>query len=174
MTEVRLLADRNIAAPMVRALRAGSTDVACVAEFASGITDDEVLEAAARDARLLLTDDKEFKELAFRPERGQTGVIMLRLPFALASENAVRVVNVLQEHSGRLVGFYTVIEPTRVRFRPLPDSMGLERVFAVGFVRPTAEKRGHHTLHLPSDAPVDLQTAPRDHFSPGLPHTAVP
>jgi predicted nuclease of predicted toxin-antitoxin system len=123
MTEVRLLADENIAAPMVRVLRAAGIDVAYVAEFASGITDDEVLEAAARDARLLLTEDKDFGELVFRTKRGQTGVIMLRLPVALASENAVRVVNVLQQNSGRLVGFYTVIEPTRVRFRPLPDSI---------------------------------------------------
>ena len=123
MTGLRLLADENIAAPRVRALRAAGMDVAYVAEFGSGMADDEVLDAATSEGRLLLTEDKDFGELVFRTRRGQHGVIMLRLPVALGSENAARVVNVLQQHSDRLVGVYTVIERTRVRFRPLRDSM---------------------------------------------------
>jgi uncharacterized protein with PIN domain len=69
MTGPRLLADENIAASLVRALREDGIDVSYVAELASGITDDEVLDLAKAEARLLLTEDKDFGELVFRMKR---------------------------------------------------------------------------------------------------------
>jgi len=120
MMELRLLADENIGAPLVRALRGAGINVAYVAEFAGGITDDEVLEIARTEKRLLLTEDKDFGELVFRLKRDLPGVIMLRLPMSGREEHFDRLRMVLGAHTDKLSGRYTVIEPDRIRFRPLP------------------------------------------------------
>jgi predicted nuclease of predicted toxin-antitoxin system len=122
MIGLRLLADENIATPLVRTLREAGIDVIYVAEFASGITDDEVLERARKEDRLLLTEDKDFGELVFRMKRELAGVIMLRLPCAPGSSHWGRLQTVLNRHGNKLKGHYTVIEKNRVRFRPLADT----------------------------------------------------
>lgn len=122
MTELALLADENIAAPLVRALRENGIDVAYIAEFATGITDDEVLEVARQEGRLLLTEDKDFGELVFRMKRDMPGVIMLRLPTAQWLEQWKRVRTVIEHYADKLAGYYTVIEQDKIRFRSLPNN----------------------------------------------------
>lgn len=70
---MRLLADENIAAPLVLALRAAGHDVTYVAELAPGIADDAVLSLALRQGRLLLTEDKDIGELVIRLKRHPLG-----------------------------------------------------------------------------------------------------
>jgi len=122
VTRLRLLADENIAAPLVRALRGAGIDVIYVAEFARGITDEEVLDKARNEGRLILTEDKDFGELVFRMKRHLAGVIMLRLPISCRQDHWSRLQTVLERHGGKLNGHYTVIEQNRVRSRPLADS----------------------------------------------------
>lgn len=63
---MRLLADENVPAPAVAALRAAGHDVLHVAESVPGSSDDAVLALAADEQRVLLKFDKDFGELAFR------------------------------------------------------------------------------------------------------------
>lgn len=121
MTGLRLLADENVAAPLVRALRDAGMDVIYIAESASGITDDEVLEMARHEGRLLLTEDKDFGELVFRMKRDLPEVVMLRLPIAQGEAHWTRLSAVLERYSDKLNGCFTVVEQNRVRFRPLPN-----------------------------------------------------
>ena len=120
MTGVKLLADENIAASLVKALREDGIDVLYVAEIASGIKDDEVLNLARDGARLLLTEDKDFGELVFRMKRSPPGVLLLRLPLSQRAQARGRVQAVLHLHGDRLSDHFTVVEPERVRFRLLP------------------------------------------------------
>lgn len=117
---MRLLADENIAAPLVRMLRKQGFDVDYVAELQPGLSDDGVLALAVRERRPILTEDRDFGELVFRQKRDVPGVIMLRLP---AAERAhwPRVVALLQLHEKKLPGSYVVIDSKRLRMRPLPD-----------------------------------------------------
>ena len=120
MTGPRLLADENIAASLVRALREDGLDVSYVAELAGGITDDKVLELAKAEARLLLTEDKDFGELVFPMKRRPPGVLLLRLPLSQRAQARGRVQTVLHLHGDRLSDHFTVVEPEKVRFRLLP------------------------------------------------------
>ncbi|MDN5870634.1 MAG: DUF5615 family PIN-like protein [Nitrococcus sp.] len=117
---MKLIADENIAAPLARALRNAGVDIIYVAEFTPGISDDEVLELAKEQHRLLLTEDKDFGELVFRMKRGLPGVIMMRLPEGPWESKWARLNVIIDRHRGRLRGSYTVIEKARVRFRRLP------------------------------------------------------
>ncbi len=121
MTGPRLLADENIAASLVRALRENGIDVSYVAELASGITDDEVLDLAKAEARLLLTENKDFGELVFRMKRRPPGVLLLRVPLSQRSQTRERLHTVLRLHGDKLAEHFTVVELERVRFRLLPD-----------------------------------------------------
>ncbi|MBI4728355.1 MAG: DUF5615 family PIN-like protein [Acidobacteria bacterium] len=117
---MRLLADENIPRVVVEALRAGGHDVVWVRVEAPGATDLEVARRAAREDRVLLTQDKEFGEIAFR--RGLpagSGVILLRLPQTTPERLARTVASTL---AGRAdwPGRFSVVDEHHVRMVPLP------------------------------------------------------
>ncbi len=83
---MRLLADENIPAETIEALRKATHDVASTAEESPGASDETVLQRAIAENRIVLTFDKDFGELAFR--RGlpaSCGVILLRVQAKNAS-----------------------------------------------------------------------------------------
>src|SRR5271165_3545449 len=63
---MRFLADENFPGDAVTALRTAGHDVLWIRTDAPGITDQDVLSRSLRDARVLLTFDKDFGELAWR------------------------------------------------------------------------------------------------------------
>ena len=76
----RLLADENIPAKAIEALRLAGLDVLSVREHAPGITDEEVLRLAVAQGRVLVTFDRDYGELIFG--QGKTpppGVIYFRI-----------------------------------------------------------------------------------------------
>jgi len=60
---LRFLADESCDFTAVRALRAEGFDVLAVAEAIPGAEDDQVIEYAVREERVLLTEDKDFGQL---------------------------------------------------------------------------------------------------------------
>lgn len=124
MNATKLLAGENVAAPMVQALRDAGVDILYIAELSPGISDDEVLQLAKDQARLLLTEDKDFGELVFRLKGGLPGVIPIRLPPGPWQSHWHRLKNVIDQHGERLNDSYTVIEEKRVRFRRMPIARG--------------------------------------------------
>lgn len=63
---MRILANENVPGPVVAALRAAGHDVLWAKETMPGAKDRNVLDRAQADARLLVTFDKDFGELAVR------------------------------------------------------------------------------------------------------------
>ena len=62
---MRFLADENCDFAVVRALRGAGHDVLAVSEFQRRSVDSELIELAAGDDRILLTEDKDFGWLVF-------------------------------------------------------------------------------------------------------------
>ena len=80
--------------------------------------DPDVLARAAREDRVLVTNDKDFGELTFRGGKAHAGVLLLRLHDE-SPANRVRVVRaVLAQWADRLAGSFTVATENEVRFRP--------------------------------------------------------
>ena len=115
-----LLADENIPAPLVDALRAEGWNVASVTGESPGISDEDVLARARHEARVILTEDKDFGELVFRMNRGVPGIIMIRLPQGAWHTRWPRIRRVLESRFDRLAGHYTVISEQSVRARRMP------------------------------------------------------
>lgn len=116
---MRLLADENVPGAAVRALNAAGADIVWVRSAAPGISDGEVLAWAAREERVLLTFDKDFGELAKASTLPATsGVILLRLSMQAPDDIGRRLADLIMARSD-WTGHFSVIEPGRVRMRPM-------------------------------------------------------
>jgi predicted nuclease of predicted toxin-antitoxin system len=119
---MRLLANEKLPREAVLALRAAGHDVAWAAEDCPSVADASVLAQAVREARVLLTQDKDFGDLAFRSRLpASCGIVLFRIaPFPDAvSKMAVRVLA-----GASFEGRFVVVEEGRLRERPLPDVTG--------------------------------------------------
>ena len=112
---MEFLADESCDFAAVRALRAHGYDVAAVAEWIGGASDEQVMEAALASGRILLTEDKDFGQLVYANGRASRGVIVIRFPTQARSRLGAAVVAAVEQAGERLIGSFVVIEPGRVR-----------------------------------------------------------
>jgi predicted nuclease of predicted toxin-antitoxin system len=117
---MRFLADENVEGPVIEALQAAGHDVVTIASEIVGIRDPDVLARSVQERRVLLTNDKDFAELAFLQRSAATGIILMRLPRSSSRKKASRLVAVAGAHADRLTGAMTVVEERGIRRRPLP------------------------------------------------------
>lgn len=118
---VEILADENIPAAVVEALRARGHDVVWVADQAPSTGDPSVLALAQIGARLLVTQDKDFGALAYKSRLpAGSGIALVRLTSPSPSVLAGVLVSVLESRTDWAEPF-AVIEPGRVRMRSLPE-----------------------------------------------------
>lgn len=94
-------------------------DLASVAAYNVGSKDREVIEMAKKEARILLTFDKDFGELVFKQRMQVKGVVLLR--FSPKSPDFIlkRLRDLL---SGKEIEFknnFLVVEEDRVRVRKI-------------------------------------------------------
>lgn len=76
---MRFLADEGVDRAIVGALSSDGHDVRWMAEELGGAKDDDVLGAAVGDARILITEDKDFGELVYRRRLHHRGVVLVRV-----------------------------------------------------------------------------------------------
>ena len=117
---MRLLADENVSRFVVERLRVAGFDVAAIGATSSGASDADVLGIASREGRILVTEDRDFGELVIRQRLGVRGVVLLELDRLSNLAEADLVATVVSANAEKLPGNLLVIEPARVRVRPLP------------------------------------------------------
>lgn len=104
---------------MIARLRAAGFEVISIAETRPGAPDQDVLGVADAEDCILITEDQDFGELVIRQRFAVRGLILLELdPLSNAAE-ADAVVDVVSTHADKLLDNLIVIEPGRVRIRPL-------------------------------------------------------
>ena len=118
---MRFLADESCDYTMVRALRNAGRDVAAVAESNAQASDSEAVELAVSDARVLLTEDKDFGQLVLAHGEPSLGVVLLRYRRGLMARSARMSLKLVANHERRLVGCFVVVAPAEVRFRRTPE-----------------------------------------------------
>jgi predicted nuclease of predicted toxin-antitoxin system len=117
---VNFLANENFPLDAVEVLRVAGHDVAWIRTDSPGITDPQVLARAVAEERILLTFDKDFGELAFHAGLPATcGIVLFRLPASSAGQLAAQVAVAIASRTD-WAGHFSVVEPTRIRMRPLP------------------------------------------------------
>jgi predicted nuclease of predicted toxin-antitoxin system len=116
---VNFLADECCDALVVTGLRSDGHDVVYVKEVAPGSDDDAILQMAASQQRLVLTEDKDFGELVVRLKLPAYGVILLRMNPADSATKLARLREVLSTDAARLANSFVVIDEGKSRFRAL-------------------------------------------------------
>src|SRR5580698_5171617 len=117
---MNFLADESCGGPVIRALRQTGHDVVAIAEVARGATDDQVLERALKEKRVLITEDRDFGELVYARGRSSAGVILVRFPSGARRAKSATVIEAVSRLGSRLRDAFTVVEPGRVRISSRP------------------------------------------------------
>ena len=112
---MRLIADESCDFGIVRGLRAIGYDVLSIAETCAGSSDEQVIELAQSQRRLLITEDKDFGQLVFAAAKENSGVILIRYPALTRSALIPAVATLLTDQAETLYRAFVVMEPGRVR-----------------------------------------------------------
>ena len=118
---LHFLADESCDFGVVRALRSKRYDVLAVGEITSRSDDEQIMEQAYKEGRILLTEDKDFGWLAYVGRKACPGVILMRFPGNARKSLSESVVSVVEKHKEELLQSFTVIEPGYVRISRKPE-----------------------------------------------------
>jgi predicted nuclease of predicted toxin-antitoxin system len=117
---MRLLANENIAARIVAELRQRGHDVLAAKEAMRGEPDVALLQRASTEGRVLVTQDKDFGELAFRAGLpAESGIILFRLSSTSAEIERRRIIQAIEDRAD-WTGHFAVVTDDRIRIRALP------------------------------------------------------
>jgi predicted nuclease of predicted toxin-antitoxin system len=114
---MKLMVDEGVDAPIVERLRKDGYDVWYVAETHSGITDEEILEKAQNEERLLITQDKDFGGLVYRLGKAHKGLLLVRLHGTRPEMKAELISEAFNKYKEDLVGSFSVIQKDSIRIR---------------------------------------------------------
>lgn len=114
---MRFLADEGVDAGIVKAIRDDGHDVRWMAEETGGVKDHVILDAAVSDARILLTEDKDFGELVYRRRLQHRGVVLIRVDGISNVRKGRIVARAVQQHETALAGSFTVVQHATIRIR---------------------------------------------------------
>lgn len=121
---MRLLADESLEGRIVAGLRERGHDVVYVAESHARLADPAVLQPANQQHRILLTNDKDFAELAFLRHLASTGIVLFRMHLGTAEDKLARLLQLVALSTAHLDGAFTVIHADPHRRRALPSRKG--------------------------------------------------
>lgn len=108
--------DENTGPKVARWLCDQGHEVFSVYEEARGMTDDEIMQKAFVEDRILITNDKDFGEMVYRERRPHKGVMLLRLQDERADNKIDTIRQFLEYHSDQLVNQFVVVTEKGSRF----------------------------------------------------------
>jgi len=119
---VKFLADESCAGPVIAALRDAGHDVLAICELAKGMPDDQVMERAVSESRVLITEDRDFGELVYARASISPGVVFVKFHSRARPAKPIAVVEAVAKLGARLEGGFAVVEPGRVRIARRPPA----------------------------------------------------
>jgi len=119
---MRFLADESCDFSVVRALRSAGHDVIAISESQQRSVDEELMDLAYRDRRILLTEDKDFGWLAFVAHRNNPGVVLIRFPATSRPVLPQSIIRLVTDHETELEGAFAVLRPGSVRISFVPTT----------------------------------------------------
>ena len=113
---MRFLVDESTGPAVARWLRSQGHEVFSIYESARGMDDDDIIQMAFAEARILVTNDKDFGDKVYRERRPHRGIILLRLEDESAHVKIESLQGLLERYPDHLVDQFVVLTEKRVRF----------------------------------------------------------
>ena len=118
---MKFLADVNVERKIIETITQHQYDVKWIPEYDASITDEDLLDLANQEQRILITNDKDFGELVFRQQSVTSGIILLRIKGQDVLRKITLVKKLLRDHSDRLLRHFVVISDNKIRIIPLEE-----------------------------------------------------
>jgi len=112
---MRFLVDECTGPSVSKWLKQNGHDSLSVYDEARGLDDESILEMALKEERILITNDKDFRELVFRDGQNHNGIILLCLMDESIAGKIVVVERLLAQYLESLAGSFVVATEDRVR-----------------------------------------------------------
>lgn len=117
MEELRFLADESCDFAVVRALRQAGFDVVAAGEVTTRSDDRQLINQAADESRILLTEDKDFGWLVYVSHEVSAGVVLIRFPGNARSLLSGAILDLINDHPHDLTNSFVVVQPGFIRIR---------------------------------------------------------
>jgi predicted nuclease of predicted toxin-antitoxin system len=114
---MNLVADESVDSGIINRLRQLGISVVSISEISSGIKDSEVLKITAETQSLLITEDKDFGELAYRLKLVHHGILLIRLSDIPRKERISIVADTIEKHFDQLLCNFSVINKSGLRIK---------------------------------------------------------
>jgi predicted nuclease of predicted toxin-antitoxin system len=111
------LVDESTGTAVVEYLRNAGHDVLYVGEAMPQADDDQIIDRAARENRIIVTNDKHFGQLIFRSGKAHHGVLLFRLRDESAANRVRKAKLVVEAYPGRLEESFIVATEGMIRIR---------------------------------------------------------
>ncbi len=121
MGVIKFLADVNVEKAIVDYLSENGYDVKWTPEYNCEILDEDLLDLANAEKRILITNDKDFGELTFLQKRIFAGIILLRVRRQKAHDKVKLLKKLLKNYHGKLLNHFVVITKKKIRFISMED-----------------------------------------------------
>ena len=92
-------------------------DIVCVRDIDPHLPDEQVLDLAVKEKRIVITMDKDFGELVYNSGLLHKGVLLLRLEEQTGEEKAGIVADILRIHGNQLENHFSVYRRGILRIR---------------------------------------------------------
>jgi predicted nuclease of predicted toxin-antitoxin system len=119
---MRFLFDQSAGFRLIPHLRQLGHGVQVISRnYPPGLPDEDVLEIARKEQRILIVADRDFGELIFQQGLAHAGIIYFRLPGAKLQTKIDQLNTVLTEHTDDLKhGEFLVVTPGQIRIAGRP------------------------------------------------------
>jgi predicted nuclease of predicted toxin-antitoxin system len=117
---LRIFVDENMPGSVVRQLRSDGHDVSWGCEFDKGVSDVVRAAGAAREGRVILTEDNDFASIVSRDRLPVVGLVLIELHGFGRDARAARIVAAMRDIGPNAVGKVHVVAAAKIRARDLP------------------------------------------------------
>lgn len=118
---MKLLADVNIEKPIIDYLKGIGYDIKWIPDYNCQMKDEDLIDMANREKRILLTNDKDFGGLVFFQKKISPGIILLRIK----SQNVDHKIQVLsklfERYKNKITGNFVVLSKEKIRIILMGD-----------------------------------------------------
>ena len=117
MNLVDIVADENVDFRLIHILRESNFTVFSISESRFGITDSNVLSIAHERNAFLITEDKDFGNLAIRNRQPHNGILLIRRKNLTALEQTLIVLDLFLNRFDELKNHFSVLRDKRFSIR---------------------------------------------------------
>ncbi len=116
---MKFLVDESVEYRLVKFLRRKGYKVISIAEILPGAKDKEVLNLALKEKCVLITNDKDFGELAIKLLPKTQGIILFRMESAPYSKKEKAISLLIEKFSEKLQNSLIIVSENKIRIRRL-------------------------------------------------------